>query len=263
MCRNSADGQRPASADALRTGRTTPHPAALYLARKHAEELSMSDPYQPHSNQPPYQSYAPPPAPPPPPGRNRTVLIVSLAVVAVLIGFAAAVTVAYALTRDDDTPAASAAADGEKRLRLTAPDRIGPWTKATGQTTANQLSAALDSDVIDEPFAAQYDNNGTTAAIWGGIGAHVSEGTGQEIFGGFLAATQKVKGGTLGTAVMADPGIIGGEAWCLADTRAGITMTVCLWVADQVVLGLLFDGSDAEAASGSLRVLLPGLLAYR
>jgi hypothetical protein len=222
----------------------------------------------PYGQQPQYGQPYPQQRFPQQPRKNHRVLIVSIiAAVVVLVGFAGAVAIAYNLTRDDDSPAptstANAAAGGEQRLRLTAPDSIGAWKKTSNPETANKLSTASSVAVIDEPFAAQYDNAGATVSIWGGTGRTIGYDTISQAFQEFLKAALAANPGTPGTPSPVDPGMLGGEAYCSPITSSTGKATVCLWHAQQVALAFLFTGTDPDTAATQVKPMLAGLLTFR
>ncbi|MEU0559671.1 hypothetical protein [Dactylosporangium sp. NPDC006015] len=192
----------------------------------------------------------------------------SIVAVAVVLLFAAAVTVAYKLTRDDEPAATASAAStaggggGEKRLRLTAPATVGSWKKASSQELADKLSAAGTVTLIDEPFAAQYDNGGITAAIWGGTGKDIRFDSAQELFTAFVKGALTITPGTPGTTSPVDPGLIGGQAYCVAITGSGAGSSACLWFADQLTVGFVFTGGEPDAAGGYVKEMLSGLVTF-
>ncbi|MFF5226383.1 hypothetical protein [Dactylosporangium sp. NPDC000521] len=203
----------------------------------------------------------------PPPAKNRTALIVSIVAGVVVLLFAAAVTVAYSLTRDDEPAATASAAStaggsGEKRLRLTAPAAVGPWKKATSQELAGKMSAAGTVGLIDEPFAAQYDNGGLTAVLWGGTGKDIRYDSAQELFTAFVKAALTITPGTPGTTTPVDPGMIGGQAYCVPIKSSGASSSACLWYADQLVVGFVFTGGEPDAAGPAVKEMLSGLVVF-
>jgi hypothetical protein len=239
----------------------------------------------PQQYAPPQQQYGPPPqqygspqqypqygqpqyAPPPAAAKNRTALIVGLVAVVVLVLFGGAVAVAYNLTRDDEpiatapTTGKGGGAGGEKRLRLTAVDKVGDWTKAANQERAAKLSAASAVDAIDEPFAAQYDKAGITASVWGGTGATIGYDTMPKVFQAFTKAAVAESPGTPSTVSPVDPGMIGGEAYCMAIAGSSGTSTACFWHAEGVALGFLFTGGEPGDGGPSVKALLAGLLTF-
>ncbi|GAA2360225.1 hypothetical protein GCM10010170_055070 [Dactylosporangium salmoneum] len=216
----------------------------------------------------PPAAFLPPVAPPP---RRRPALIVAIVGSALgLVLLAGAATAVYVAIRHASapadgraTPSASAAA-GPKHLRFAASETVGAWHKTADAGQADMLAKSLANKGLTETFGAVYrDEAGHSALVGGGNSAEYGNGREYNQAASLaMGIAQGLNHVPATTQVPADPGIIGGVAACSPAGSDAYPATACVWIADDLVLVLVFDGLSLDDATGQIHAMLPDLVVF-
>lgn len=233
--------------------------------------------YQPTADQPfPEQPTTVPQAPKATgPSRGLIVgLIVGAVVLLLLCGVGAVA--AVLLAGDDDSSSASesnspsnrpsvtasaAASAAPQKIKLVAPDQLGPLRKAADQSEADPMRETMRTAGVEEPFAALYENAATPeqrVVLWGGTGEIFGMAGAEKNLASFFDSLQgQFEGGTLAPPVDVPTSSLDGKLRCTTVSGVGVTLSVCGWVGQGGLLGMIFAGLDQDKAVQQAQSILP------